>query len=104
MWITGRTKEMALYKAVGAKNTSIFILLFKEIIEFSLISMIIAFALQYGVNYFVNNNNLINSYLTIDYTNFIKCSAVITIMSLISIIPAYLLTTHIRPVSILKEE
>lgn len=58
MWITGRTKEMALYKAVGAKNTSIFILLFKEIIEFSLISMIIAFVLQYGVNYFVNNNEV----------------------------------------------
>ncbi|MGL4848583.1 MAG: FtsX-like permease family protein [Clostridium sp.] len=104
MWITGRTKELALYKAIGAKNRAIFLMLFKEILEIAIVSMGIALGLQLVVNSIINNSNIINSYLSIDIYNLIKCSFIILFMALGSIIPSYIITTNIQPSIVLKED
>lgn len=103
LWMAKRRKEIAVYKALGATNLTLFKILFFEILLLSCTAMVISGALQVLINYYLNSRALIGAYLWIGFDNLIKCSIAVFILALLSAIPSYLTTVKIQPVNVLKE-
>lgn len=103
LWMAKRRKEIAVYKALGATNLTLFKILFFEILLLSCTAMVISGILQVLINYYLNSRALIGAYLWIGFDNLIKSSIAVFILSLLSSIPSYLTTVKIQPVNVLKE-
>lgn len=104
LWISKRKHEIALYKALGAKNINILNIIFLDMLKITFIAMAITLVLQNIIMQVINNAKILNFYMSMDYMNIIICTLLVIGMSFLSVIPSFLNTIKIDPAIILKEE
>lgn len=103
-WMENRKREIALYKAVGAKNTSLLIMIFLEQLKFAGEALVAALFLQIIINYFINSKKILNFYMVLNIKNILACGIAVGIISFFCVLPAFIYATTIHPVTVLKEE
>nr|WP_243277953.1 ABC transporter permease [Clostridium yunnanense] len=104
LWISERTKEIALRKTVGATNKDIRNLIFNEILALSIVALVISIGFQAIMYRIINNMGSLEIYLQISIKNLIASFIVSYTISLLSTIPLYFKASEISPAIVLKEE
>ncbi|GFZ32669.1 membrane protein [Clostridium zeae] len=104
LWISERTKEIALRKTVGATNKDIRNLIFNEILALSIVALVISIVFQAIMYRIINSMGSLEIYLQLSIKNIVVSFIVSFLISLLATIPLYFKASEISPVIVLKEE
>lgn len=99
-WIKDRKIEIGIRKAFGYSNLRISLLLFKELVIFSMVSCLISFLIQFIISLFVNN--VLEFSTELSTGNYITAIIFVFFTSLATVIIPSIKTLSVQPVEAIK--
>lgn len=103
LWVQKRKREIGIRKAVGATNTDLVKLLFKELLTIAIFSLFLVLIIQFiliKLDFFI----IFNLQVKIYFKNFIYSLLLAIMVSVLTSLPAYYYLFKLQIIDVLSEE
>lgn len=103
LWVSGRKKELALRKAVGATDNNLRILYFKELLVMGMVSVVIS-GILYGIILKITGGYFKGLNLEFNMLAFIQAILLVFVTSFLVSIPSLIYLSKLNPAILLRED